>query len=298
MRHDANTPRSITLAGHRLDSNILQELEEIDTLLSSLDHVLGDASDLAQLGALAPLFAHEVNNLMSQVGGRAQLALMHPEEPELVGKALRLSLRASNHIAQLATIFLDSSRPDARSPEHHLVREIHAQSLGFMPEGDVEAFGCTLYETTPDVAVDVLPVLLQQVLLNLYLNASRAVRQAPSSPAARITTRADLLDAGPGCSTGNTAQVRIIVQDTGIGMTPAQIEQALSGRAVDRPASGAPDDEVRDTYGGRGLGLAVCRRLLNEAGGSLACESTPGKGTRMIIILPAARKSPDSPPPA
>lgn len=316
-----------------LRSRVHSELAEIDSALALLDHDLGRAAHLAELGVLAPMFAHEVNNLMTQVGGRAQRALMYPDQAADVERALRLAVDASRQIAELGAIFLGSlsSASASGSRQGHCVREIHQRALAFVSQRDLDAFQPTLVESEPGIEVAVLPMLLQQVLLNLYLNASRALGghdRSGRDEAPRIITRVELIDHEPGCSTGNSGRVRIIVEDNGPGMSPSQIEHAMSGsmspqdciapppsnpgacasapgldrskeRGTDRreDRSGEEPGDPRATARrsqrgqGHGLGLAVCRRLLAHAGGSLRCESTPGVGTRMVVMLPAGARS-------
>lgn len=325
-----------------LRSRVHSELAEIDSALALLDHDLGRAAHLAELGVLAPMFAHEVNNLMTQVGGRAQRALMYPDQAADVERALRLAVDASRQIAELGAIFLGSLSSVSASGQRqgHCVREIHQRALAFVSQRDLDAFQPTLVESEPGIEVAVLPMLLQQVLLNLYLNASRALGghdRSGRDEAPRIITRVELIDHEPGCSTGNSGWVRIIVEDNGPGMSPSQIEHAMSGsmspqesivpRSHPTPPPPPPSnpgacasapgldrskergtDQREDRYGeepgdpratarrsqrgqGHGLGLAVCRRLLAHAGGSLRCESTPGVGTRMVVMLPAGARS-------
>ena len=274
----------------RFAPDIQAELGRIEHLLVSIESNFDQASRLAELGAMTPLFAHEINNLMTQVGGRAQLALAHPEKPEAVQRALELAARSAEHIARLAEFFLEGSRDVSKARAHQDVRAAHESALGFVPPEDREAFGFDLHESAPRLGVQILPVLLEQVLLNLYLNAARALRQRgdETHAARRVRINAEragmfvgqqrkpALAAHADCSMWNNAElIRITVADTGVGMEPDQVADLF---ANDRsPVSH-----------GHGIGLTVCRRMLTQSGGSIECESAPGQGTRMIITLPAA----------
>ncbi|MEX0877052.1 MAG: ATP-binding protein [Phycisphaerales bacterium] len=288
-----------------LDSEIGSELDRIDELLESVDAHLDQASHLAELGALAPMFAHEVNNLMTQVGGRAQLALMRPDDPHATARALNLAAQAGAHIAQLAEFFLDAAPTAQATPtapttqtseipaDSRRLRDIHQRALGFLDDTDVETLGFTLIEDEPGIEAGVLPVLLQQVLLNLYINAVRAIRRCPASQHRdhAVRVRVGVLDAaGAACSPWNTTRIRITIQDTGVGMTSDQAARLMGDTASRHPNTHTVNDESPpDARQGHGLGLPICRRLLAEVGGALRCESTPGKGTRMTIIVPAAQ---------
>ena len=70
------------------------------------------------------------------------------------------------------------------------------------------------------------------------------------------------------------------VADTGIGMTPEQLEKLFEEFAQ------AESSTARD-YGGTGLGLAITRRLCHMMGGDIGVDSAPGEGTRFTVRLPA-----------
>jgi signal transduction histidine kinase len=78
---------------------------------------------------------------------------------------------------------------------------------------------------------------------------------------------------------GGTARVRIIVADTGPGMTRKQLDQAFDDFYTTKPE-------------GTGLGLSIVRRLILDLTGTLRVETSPGAGTSVIIDLPAATDGP------
>lgn len=82
-------------------------------------------------------------------------------------------------------------------------------------------------------------------------------------------------------------QVAIRISDTGIGIAPADLE------AVFQPFYQVEDYRVR-RVGGLGLGLAIVRRSVDQLGGSLAVESTPGAGTRVDLLLPLHQPAPET----
>jgi signal transduction histidine kinase len=108
---------------------------------------------------------------------------------------------------------------------------------------------------------------LKQVLLNLLSNA---IKFTPTGRNIAIATRI----AGTGS--------RIEIVDRGIGMTPAEIEVALS-------PFGQVDSRVARQHKGTGLGLPISRSIMQLHGGDLNLESTPGVGTTAIAELPLER---------
>ncbi len=109
---------------------------------------------------------------------------------------------------------------------------------------------------------------LKQVLLNLLSNA---IKFTPAG--GRVTLAAQM---------GNDKRFVIRVSDTGIGMAPEDIPKALS-----------PFGQLESTrarrYPGTGLGLPLSKALIELHGGELRIESEAGKGTSVIVTLPAAR---------
>ena len=105
---------------------------------------------------------------------------------------------------------------------------------------------------------------LTQVLLNLVLNAGAAVA---TKGAGRVTLRAR--------SAGD--RVRIEVEDDGPGVAPE-----VRGRLFE------PFVTTKDVGEGTGLGLAVCRGLVESAGGEIDLDRTYEGGARFVVTLPAA----------
>ena len=163
---------------------------QVDALMNRADTQLQSIRDLEQddyafeadaLGRThaASLFAHEVNNLMTQIRGRAQLAMIHPDNPKLVESALETADRAGTQIAQLAEAFLADQAPavsgGAQSASVSL-GTIHDQVLGFIDDADRRAFGFGLHCSTNTLPTTRSPGAVHQILLNLYLNAVHAIK--------------------------------------------------------------------------------------------------------------------------
>jgi signal transduction histidine kinase len=115
-----------------------------------------------------------------------------------------------------------------------------------------------LADGLPSVSADAL--VLRRIIDNLVSNAI------------------DSLDGKNGAVTVKTEKgrgvVRIVVSDTGRGMSKAELDKAF-------------DDFHTTKAGGTGLGLSIVRRLVMDSGGSLKVETEPGKGSRFIVELPA-----------
>jgi signal transduction histidine kinase len=111
--------------------------------------------------------------------------------------------------------------------------------------------------------------MLRRILENLVGNAVDSLR-GRSGGAVTVTTEA----AG---GEGEPSGVRIVVADTGSGMTRKELDQAF-------------DDFYTTKPDGTGLGLSIVRRLILDLNGTLRVETEPGAGTRFVIELPAHRE--------
>lgn len=245
-----------------------------------LEQRLLEAERLAALGELVGLIAHEFNNLMTPVVGYTQAALREPGDVELVSKAILKAHEGSARATQIASAILSLARSDGPDRgfveggvfhEEHSVEPVRALDAALACIArPLEADRITL-ETQIEhgLAAAIAPAALQQVLLNLLLNARnallsdrqntrrpRVIRFAASAEGSRITI--ELSDTGPGMPEGMAERV---------------FEPFVSGQGT------------ADGQRGSGLGLTLCRRFLEEAGGSISCRSVEGEGTVFTIQL-------------
>lgn len=167
-------------------------------------------------------------------------------------------------LCQLAAgkLVLQPRRVEPRAIVEECARSVVAQAQAARIELVVRA------STAPAVAAD--PARLKQVLTNLLSNASKFTGQG-----GRVSIGA----------TGHDDTVAFEVADTGIGMTPGEIEVAMQPfRMV--------DGSMTRRHGGIGLGLTLAERLVRLHGGELRIDNHPGRGTMVAAILPASAPRP------
>jgi signal transduction histidine kinase/ActR/RegA family two-component response regulator len=111
------------------------------------------------------------------------------------------------------------------------------------------------------------PVRMRQILINLIGNAIKYTERGT----VRLVTRL--------VGDASNARIRFDVIDSGIGMTPGELTRLFE------PFTQGDDSATR-TRGGVGLGLSICRRLLDLMGGELEVESRPGEGSAFQVTLP------------
>ncbi|MEO1129984.1 MAG: HAMP domain-containing sensor histidine kinase [Planctomycetota bacterium] len=253
--------------------SLIEHIQQLEDSLHRVEQELAQAQRLAMLGTLAGSIAHEFNNLLTPIMSYAHLALASPEDTALVQKALQKAVDGTERASTIASSMLGFLRGD--EDEIANVRQAVRDSLACLAR-PLERDGIALESDVPAAAwTQMRPVALEQILLNLILNARAAILPQPGS----ISIHAE-------CSTWNTEQggqpfVTIRVTDTGCGIDDSIIDQVFEPfvRGESRPAAEGSSS---------GLGLSICRRLVNEAGGSIDVESTRGEGTTFTIRVPRA----------
>jgi len=257
--------------------SVLAELEQAEQRLDQLQMELARSHRLATLGTLAAIVAHEFNNLLTPVISYCQIALKQDlaEDPDLVRKALTRAHEGAAKAAQIATGMLGFARNQDADQASHVATVINDvfTCLARDPAKD----GITLnLDIDEQLFVAISPLALQQVILNLVLNARNAMR----AKRGRLAITARPID---------QKRAQLLVADSGPGI-PKEIIDDLFKPFVTRRAR--HDDP---TSPGTGLGLTICHDLVTRAGGTIEVESHTGKGATFIIILPRAAATADQP---
>lgn len=212
--------------------------------------------------------SHELRTPMNAVLGFAQLLGRDESVPQRARDQIGHILRAGHHLLGLINDVLNLSHVESGHlsiatepvPLDELVDEAVALML---PRA--RQLGVTI-EVAPMGGLQVRAdrMRLRQVLLNLVSNAVKYNR-----PGGRVELQA----------VRQGADMALVVEDTGTGLTPAQLERLFD-----------PFDRLgaeRGPIEGTGIGLTISRRLIELMQGQIEAESEPGVGTRMRLVLPA-----------
>ena len=233
---------------------------------------------LESLGVLAGGIAHDYNNLLTAVMGHLDLAREmvepgHPATPHLEAVTV-LAERSGALTRQL----LDYAGKGASERERLDLRRLVSDMTELLHStlSKKAEIALDLAEGLPPVQGD--PVQLEQVLMNLLMNASEALedRQGSIRVALRevqlgeeeIARRFQGFDLAPG------AFVSLSVADTGAGMEPGVLERIF-------------DPFFTTKTLGRGLGLSALRGILRAHAGGIEVQSQPGRGTTFTLVFPA-----------
>ncbi len=230
-----------------------------------------DAEEVRQ--AFLTRMSHELRTPLNAVLGYSEMVAEEIDRDDLKADLERVR-RAALHLQGLVTSVLDlaqlQSGRHAVSPEIIALDElVHHIVDGARNEADTN-HNTLRVEVEAGIEATLDRRMVSSILFNLIHNAVKYTARGTVTVSVRVTDR-----------------VRLLVSDTGIGMTPQQVAAATV------PFSQADDSTTR-RYDGAGLGLAICHGFAEAMGGSLQIESAPGQGARVTVDLPrvAARVEP------
>jgi signal transduction histidine kinase/ActR/RegA family two-component response regulator len=251
----------------RLDSAMEQAREERNR---------ADEANEAKSAFLANM-SHELRTPMNSVIGYSEMLLEEIEDgedlvPEEVQPDLEKIRNSGHYLLSLINDVLDLSKIESGK------MSVYYESIDGPAVLDevmhtiqplVDKHGNTLVlkkDIKPaHFVTDVMK--FRQILLNLLSNASKFTRQGSITVEAKRQTRED------------TDMIAVAVTDTGIGMTPEQIDKVFEEFAQ-------ADESTSKEYGGTGLGLAICKRFAELMGGDITVESEPGAGSCFTLLIP------------
>ena len=244
------------------------ERKEAEDALHKAQAELAHVTRVMTMGELVASIAHEVNQPLGAIvtNGQACVHLLSRAVPDLdrsrevVGRMIRDGMRASEVIKRIRDLLHKTPVDKARLNVNETIQEVIA-----LVSSDVLR---SRIELTAKLEADLPPVLgdriqLQQVILNLILNAKDAMSVAQSNPRELQITSGK----------NNGGAVVVAVRDTGHGLEPKDIERIF-------------DRFFTTKAGGMGLGLSISRTIIEAHGGTLWATPNEDKGATIQFTLP------------
>jgi PAS domain S-box-containing protein len=243
----------------------LTERKRVEAELQRQREALYQTEKLSAMGVLLAGVAHELNNPLSVIVGYTEMLreLCHGEP--LRGRVEKVA-QAANRCARIVKNFLALARQ--HPPERHIVH------LNQVVKEAMELLSYPLKVDGVEVCLELaddLPVLwadsdqLHQVVVNLVSNAHQALRERLPPRRVAMSTYYNSV----------RSRVCLVVADTGSGIPPELQARIFEPFFTTKPAGQ-----------GTGLGLPLCRGIIEGHGAMIQVESAPAEGTRFIVELP------------
>ena len=224
--------------------------------------VLAKQENLAKLGEMGAILAHEIRNPLGGIKGFAQVIVKKPTDERngtfaqrIVAEATRLETLVTNLLVYVKVIHLDVAQVT--------IQELIDHSLSLI-KPEIEEHRIVVRLDCPEgLTINADRNKLEQVMLNLLKNAVQAM---PDGGSLDVTAR----------KTGK--QILIQIEDTGEGIEPDDLTKVF-------------EPFFSTKAQGTGLGLALCKKIIDEHGGTITIKSTCGSGTTVIMGFPTEKHS-------
>jgi PAS domain S-box-containing protein len=256
---------------------IIRDITERRKLEQQLFH----AQKMESIGTMAGGIAHDFNNILGGIMGYASLmkTRMHPDHPfyNYVDIIERGTQRAAELTSQLLTMAMGGTYNFVPVNLNDIVRDT-VQMLSQLFDRSIR-IDTRLAEELPTVEAD--SVLMQQVLMNLLMNARDALAQGGQIV---VETRVETIDAqalGQHINARSGPYVVVAVSDNGVGIEPGLLQRIFD-----------PFFSTKGKGKGTGLGLAVVYGVLKNLNGFVKVYSEPCRGSIFRVFLPVCGRSP------
>ncbi|MBN1807369.1 MAG: HAMP domain-containing histidine kinase [Sedimentisphaerales bacterium] len=252
------------LSLHRCVKEQKHENEALRSQLTNIQH-------LANTGTISHMIAHEINNLLTPLRNYAAVALENPDDKHFVEKALQKTVRNCERASNIMESMLAMANGQTQEKKNvrllALVEEIFTCLCR-----DFSKDGITVEIIIPeDLKIGCVPVQIQQVIMNLILNARDAMLSRGGILQVKATETED--------------SVRIEVSDTGEGIDTEDLINIFDSFFTTKTNKNSLSE-----HSGTGLGLAFCKKIIEEHEGLISVESKSTKGSKFTITLPKSQQ--------
>ncbi len=230
---------------------------------------------LAAMGEMMAGVAHELNNPLTAILGISDL-MRERAADDATRRQVEIVLKQARRAAGIVQNLLAFSRPSALASKplrpEQVIKQVVEQQQASLRQKNV-TIQLEVPEGLPSVDAD--PRLLQQVFVNLIVNAEQAIASRRDRGTLRIAIEA------------SEAKIVFTFADDGPGISPENLAKIFD-----------PFFTTKRPGGGTGLGLTICLAIVKEHGGTMEVQSTPEAGAEFRVILPAAKTESAAPAPA
>ncbi|MFC1763311.1 sensor histidine kinase, partial [Planctomycetota bacterium] len=205
---------------------------------------------LANIGSASSMIAHEINNLLTPLGTYADLALHHLDDPALIEKALRKAVLNCQRASKVMESMLAMANGEKQTEEVCEVSQLFDEVFTCLCR-DFSKDGIVVNLDTPgSLPVSVVSIQIQQVFMNLMLNAREAMLEKGGTLSI--------------CARRETNDVVVEIRDNGHGIAPENLERIFQSFFSTKNSN----DSTTECCG-TGLGLAFCQTVIDAHAGSI-----------------------------
>ncbi len=251
------------------------------TQLDHLEENVRRAQKLDAVGRLAGGISHDFNNLLAIINSYADLLLLKAKPGDPLEKYYRNIRQAGQRGTDLVARLMTFSRRSASTPQtvnpadvvgevEKMIRPVIRENIEFVVDSPAGL---------PQLHTD--PGQIEQILVNLCLNARDAIAESGRITISLATRKYDSLEAARHSLQGPGTYILLSVADTGSGI-PLEIREKIF----------EPFFTTKEVGKGTGLGLAMVYSLVKQNHGRIDLQSEPGKGSVFTIYLPAIDSRP------
>ena len=268
--------KNIHVVGHPVVDPSREFVEFVGTVIDVTERrraeeerqALAHANRITTMGQLTASIAHEVNQPITAVVTSAQAALRwlntQPPDPQEVrqalGRIVNAGRRAGDVIGRIRALIAKTPTQKENLDVNNLIIEV----IG-LTRSELHGSGVSLRtQLAPDLPlVQGDRVQLQQVMLNLILNAVEALSRISKGPRELLISSVD----------GGASGVHVAVRDSGPGMPPERLRSLFDAFYTTKP-------------GGMGMGLSICRSIVEAHGGRISAAPNEPRGAAFEFTLP------------
>lgn len=246
-----------------------EELIELREKNARLEKALKELQSLSAAGELVGVTAHEFNNILTLTINYARMGRRH-QDAETRDEMFDKIVEASNRAAKIVKVILGLARNRKPGKEPTDLQEL-VEAVLLLLDREMTKFRIVVerqFQPVPKVLVNGNQI--QQVLINLLVNARQA---SPNGGTVVVKLRPCARDSN---------YVEIVVRDRGEGIPKDKLPRIFD---MFYSTKKGPDSTGK---GGSGLGLAMCKNIIEDHAGKIRVESSVGKGTAFTIRLPVA----------
>lgn len=264
-----HTPTELVELGNGLGSMARALRERELQLKYHTEQQLGKSERLAMIGRLSAGVAHEINNPLGGILLFSSLLLKKAATDNPDRSALERICNEAKRCQKIVQGLLDFARPREPKREQVVLQDVVERTLQLVVSQSLfHNIVLVKHYADPKPECHVDPAQLQQVVLNLVVNAAEAM---DGNGTLTIVCR----------SLEETEETQLEIADSGCGILPENLERLFE-----------PFFTTKEVGRGTGLGLSISRSIIESHHGTIWAESSVGAGTRFFIRLPARAKEP------